>query len=140
MALLFCANRHIIEDRFLYSRLMRKAIIVIIQILLIVLFLRSEFAQHFFGGVAVIVVDWYETVVEVPERRKIMTLRDRFMRNNMALRPHQVDYVIGVTDSAETIAEFYTLYCVKKDKNPYMFGANLKKFCADIRTSDLLPE
>jgi len=119
---------------------MRKAAIILIQILLIVIFLRSDFAQHFFGGVAVVVVDWYESVVEVPERRKIMALRDRFMRNNMALQSHQVDYVIEVTEKAESINEFYRLYCIKDDKNPYMFGANLKKFCADIASSDLLFE
>lgn len=117
---------------------MRKAILIIIQVLLLILFLRSDFAQHFFGGVAVVVVDWYETVVEVPERRKIMTLRDKFMRNNMALASHQVDYVIEVTDSQESINEFYGQYCLSDDKNPYMYGANLKKFCADIATSDLL--
>ena len=117
---------------------MRKAIIVIIQILLLVLFLRSDFAQHFFGGVALVVVDWYESVVEVPERRKIMALRDQFMRNNMALATHQVDYVIDVTDSAETVNLFYSHYCLSHDKNPYLFGANLQKFCADIRNSNLL--
>jgi hypothetical protein len=117
---------------------MRKAILIIIQVILLVLFLRSDFAQHFFGGVAVVVVDWYEQVVEVPERRKIMTLRDKFMRNNMALASHQVDYVIEVTDTQESINTFYKLYCIKQDKNPYLYGANLKKFCADIASSDLL--
>lgn len=119
---------------------MRKAAIILIQILLIVIFLRSDFAQHFFGGIAVVVVDWYESVIEVPERRKIMALRDTFMRNNMALQSHQVDYVIEVTEKAESINEFYRLYCLGNDKNPYMFGANLNKFCADIASSDLLFE
>jgi hypothetical protein len=119
---------------------MRKAIIIIIQILLLVLFLRTEFAQHFFGGAAAVVVGWYESVIEVPERRKIVTLRDRFMRNNLSLQPHQVDYVIEVTQSAESVNEFYLLYCIKDDKNPYMFGANLNKFCADISGSNLLTQ
>lgn len=117
---------------------MRKAFIILIQIILLVLFLRSDFAQHFFGGIAVVVVDWYESVIDVPERRKIMALRDTYMRNNMALKPHQVDYVIEVTQSATSINQFYRLYCVKDDKNPYIFGANLKKFCADIQQSQLL--
>jgi len=117
---------------------MRKAIIIIIQILILIIFLRSSFAQHFFGGIANTLVNWYETVVEVPERSKIIALRDKFMRNNMSLQPHQVDYVIEVTDSVEAIDRFYNLYCIKEDKNPYMFGANLTKFCADIQTSELL--
>jgi hypothetical protein len=67
-----------------------------------------------------------------------MALRDTFMRNNMALQPHQVDYVIEVTQSEESVNQFYGLYCAKEDKNPYMYGANLKKFCSDIQQSRLL--
>lgn len=117
---------------------MRKTVVLIIQILLLVLFLRSSFAQHFFGDTVKEVISWFESVSALPERQKIMTLRDTFMRNNMSLKPHQVDYVIEVTESAETIDKFYQLYCVKDDINPYMFGPNLKKFCADIANSELL--
>jgi hypothetical protein len=117
---------------------MRKAFIIIIQIIILIIFLRSDFAQHFFGGVAETVVGWYQSLIHVPERSKIIALRDKFMRNNMVLRPHQVDYIIEVTDSSEAIDQFYLLYCVRKDKNPYIFGTNLAKFCTDIEGSDLL--
>ncbi len=117
---------------------MRKKIFILLQIALVIIFLRSSFAQHFFGGIAENLVQWYEDIVEVPERRKIMALRDTFMRNNMSLQPHQVDYVFDVTDTSEDINQFYTLYCEKDDKNPYMYGANLKKFCTDIQNSELL--
>jgi hypothetical protein len=119
---------------------MRKTVVLIIQILLLVLFLRSSFAQHFFGDAAESVLNWFKTVSTMPERQKIMTLRDTFMRNNMSLQSHQVDYVIEVTESAETVNRFYRLYCIKDDKNPYMFGANLKKFCLDIANSELLED
>lgn len=117
---------------------MRKFIVISIQILLLVLFLRSSFAQHFFGDIAKELISWFESVSTMPERQKIMSLRDAYMRNNMALQSHQVDYVIEVTETAESINRFYTLYCINDDKNPYMFGANLKKFCADIADSELL--
>jgi len=117
---------------------MRKAIIIIIQIVLLFIFLRSSFAQHFFGDIADSLVTWYESFVEVPERSKIGRLRDQFMRNNMSLKPHQVDYVIEVTDTTEKINNFHQLYCIKQDKNPYIFGANLRKLCADIEKSELL--
>ncbi|MFT5283038.1 MAG: hypothetical protein ACI94Z_001873, partial [Yoonia sp.] len=59
-------------------------------------------------------------------------------RNNMVLKTHQVDYVIEVTDSIEAIDRFYILYCVNKDKNPYIFGENLTKLCSEIEVSELL--
>lgn len=117
---------------------MRKAIFVIIQIIVIIIFLRSSYAQYFFGDIGASVASWYESIADVPERSKITYLRDEFMRNNMALKPHQVDYVIEVTDSAEAINSFYATYCVKGDKNPYIYGANLAKLCEDIRGSELL--
>jgi hypothetical protein len=118
---------------------MRKAFIIFIQIVVLILFLRTEFAQHFFGGIATTIVSWYQNVVELPERSKIIVLRDKFLRNNMILRPHQVDYVIQVTDSAEEIERFHRLYCINKDKNPYIFGDTLDKLCSDIEDSELLP-
>lgn len=117
---------------------MRKTIIIIIQMLILIIFLRSSFAQHFFGDIADTLVEWYDSVVEVPERSKINTLRDRFMRNNLSLQPFQVDYVLGVTDSVEKIDKFYYLYCIHDDKNPYIFGDNLSKLCKEMKDSELL--
>lgn len=117
---------------------MRTKIIILIQIILLIIFLRSDYAQHFFSPITQTVSAWYHNILEVPERQKIMTLRDRFMRNNMSLQPHQVDYVFDITDSAETVIDFYALYCVKKDKNPFLYGDNLNKICKDIQRSELL--
>lgn len=117
---------------------MRKTIIIIIQVLILIMFLRSSFAQHFFGGVADTLVGWYDSIVEVPERSKIIALRDKFMRNNMSLQPYQVDYVIEVTDSVEGIDRFYDFYCVQEDKNPFINGINLAKLCKEIEESELL--
>lgn len=117
---------------------MRKAFIIIIQIVILIVVLRSDVAKHFFGDTAQTIVGWYETIVEVPERSKIIALRDKFMRNNMALKPHQVDYIIEVTDSSEAIDRFYLLYCIQRDKNPYIFGDNLVELCRQINISELL--
>jgi hypothetical protein len=117
---------------------MRKDFLIFVKIVIVFLFLRTEFARHFFGGVAESVVAWYEDIGDMPERSKIIALRDTFMRNNMSLKPHQFDYVIEITDSSEEINKFYQLYCVKKDVNPYIYGDNLAKLCLDIQDSELL--
>ncbi|MGB3726658.1 MAG: hypothetical protein WA981_12885 [Glaciecola sp.] len=117
---------------------MRKTIIILLQLILLVVFLRSSFAQHFFGNIADTVSTWYYDIIEVPERRKMMQLRDTFMRNNMSLQPHQVDYVLEVTDTVEKLDDFYRLYCARQDKNPFLYGANLQKFCTDIVNANVL--
>lgn len=119
---------------------MRKILLILIQILLLLAILQSSFAQQFLGEATTTVKQWYTSLIEVPERRKIMQLRDTFMRNNMSLQPHQVDYVLDVTDNADKLDTFYQAYCQSKDKNPFLYGANLKKFCADIQSSELLKD
>lgn len=117
---------------------MRKVFIIIIQIIILIVVLRTDFAKQFFGDIATYIVNGYESIIDVPERRKIRSLQDKFMRNNMALQPHQTDYVFTITESAESVAEFHQLYCVKRDKNPYIFGKNLTKLCENIVSSELL--
>lgn len=117
---------------------MRNKIIILIQVLLVIIFLQSSFAQHFFSGAVDTISQWYEDFMEVPERRKIMQLRDTFLRNNMALQPHQVDYIMEVTDTQEKINDFYWAYCLNKDKNPFVYGNQLEKFCGDLAASELL--
>lgn len=116
-------------------------IISIIGVVLIVATLRTTAAQNFFGGIAGTVGGWFTAVLDAPDRARLMALQDKFMRNNMSLKPHQTDYIFEVTASLDSVRTFYALYCVENDKNPYLFGNNLMKFCSDIQQSDiLLPE
>ena len=117
---------------------MRKAIIIVIPVIIFVTFLSSSFAQHHIGNIAVNVADWFKRIIEVPERSKIIALRDDFMRNNMSLQPIQVDYVIEVTDSAKKVTRFYNNFCVERHMNPYIYGNNLKRLCIEIEDSELL--
>lgn len=110
----------------------------IVGVVVVIAILRTTAAQNVFGGIASTVSGWVTAVIDAPDRARLMSLQDRFMRNNMALKPHQTDYVFEVTGSIDDVRTFHDLYCVKKDKNPYLFGNNLMKFCADIQQSDIL--
>jgi hypothetical protein len=100
--------------------------------------LRAAITNDFFTGASNKVSGWVTAVLTVPERRLLTNLQDRFLRNNMALQPHQTDYVYEVTGSIDRVKVFYQLYCVQGDKNPYLFGNNLMKFCSDIQSSKVL--
>lgn len=113
-------------------------IIAIVGVVLVVVVLRIGPAQNFFGGIASTFGGWISAILDAPERSRLMALQDRFMRNNMSLQPHQTDYVFEVTGSIESVKTFHQMYCVRKDKNPYLFGNNLMKFCSDIQQSGIL--
>jgi hypothetical protein len=116
----------------------RRYALIAVGVIAVFLLVRAAFVSDFFTGVNNKVSGWVSAVLNVPERRLLTNLQDRFLRNNMSLQPHQTDYVYKVTGSIDSVKVFYQLYCVKGDKNPYLFGNNLMKFCSDIQISKVL--
>jgi hypothetical protein len=116
----------------------RRYAFIAVALVAVLFILRAAISNDFFTGVNNKVAGWVSAVLTVPERRLLTNLQDRFLRNNMALQPHQTDYVYEVTDSINSVKVFHQLYCVQGDKNPYLFGNNLMKFCSDIQSSKVL--
>ena len=117
---------------------MIKKIVIGLMVFAVVIFAQTSWVQTNVNRLLNSVGDLFDTMIEMPERSKLMKLRDDFMRNNMSLQPHQTDYVIEVTDTAQNLKQFHTLYCVRKDKNPYMYGRNLDTFCRLIEQSKVI--
>ncbi|MGQ8364931.1 hypothetical protein [Glaciecola sp. 1036] len=119
---------------------MWRKIIIVVQVLLIIWVLQTNWARDAIMSIGQTFSSWTGTVINLPDRQKIMTLRDDFMRNNMSLKPHQTDYVIEVTENVDSINIFHQRYCISEDKNPYLFGENLTRFCGLIEQSGILPK
>lgn len=111
---------------------------IALALIAVILSVRVAISSDFFTGVNNKVSAWVSAALTVPERRLLTGLQNRFLRNNMALQPHQTDYVYKVTESIESVKVFHQRYCVQGDKNPYLFGNNLMKFCSDIQSSKIL--
>jgi len=116
----------------------RRYALIVVGVIAVFLLVRAAITSDFFTGVNNKVSGWVSAVLNVPERRLLTNLQDRFLRNNMSLQPHQTDYVYQITGSADSVKVFYQLYCIQGDKNPYLFGNNLMKFCSDIQMSKVL--
>ena len=117
---------------------MWRKLLILLHIILIIWILQTNWARQLISSTFETVNNWSTAVVNVPEKQKLMSLRDDFLRNNMALQPHQTDYIVEITDSAEEVRKFHRLYCVKNDKNPYLYGFNLERFCQMIAESGTL--
>jgi hypothetical protein len=113
-------------------------IVAVIGVVLIVLVLQTSAVKSLFGGATQVVGTWVSSLMYAPERAKLMGLQDRFLRNNMSLKPHQTDYVYEVTQSIDRVRDFNRMYCISDDKNPYLYGNNLMKFCSDIEETGIL--
>lgn len=111
---------------------MWRTFVIIIEIIILIIVLRTSFVQYFLSDLQDTVSGWIELVIEIPEQQTLSTLREKFFYNNMSLQPHQTDYVLEVTSSKDELMEFKSLYCDGNDKNPFIYGTNLKRFCHHI--------
>ncbi|MFT6804975.1 MAG: hypothetical protein ACJAWT_000371 [Glaciecola sp.] len=114
---------------------MWRAFVVFIEIVILVIVLRTSFVQYFLSDIQQTVSGWIEAVVDIPEQQSLSVLREKFFYNNMLLQPHQTDYVLDITESREKLESFRQFYCVKKDKNPFIYGQNLTRLCNQIQST-----
>ena len=108
---------------------MWRALVIFIEVVILVVVLRTSFVQYFLSDIQQTVTGWIETVIEIPEQQALSSLREKYFYNNMSLQPHQMDYVLDITESKEKLESFRQFYCVKKDKNPFIYGQNLVRLC-----------
>ncbi|MBF7071907.1 hypothetical protein ISG33_00655 [Glaciecola sp. MH2013] len=111
---------------------MWRTFVIIIEIAILIIVLRTSFVQYFLSDIQQTVSGWIEAVVEIPEQQTLANLREKFFYNNMSLQSHQTDYIIGVTSSKEELLDFKKRYCDGNDKNPFIYGTNLRRFCHHI--------
>ncbi|MDT0627416.1 hypothetical protein [Alteromonas sp. W364] len=116
---------------------MWRTFVIMIEIIILIIVLRTSFVQYFLSDIQQTVLGWIENVAEIPEQQSLATIRERFFHNNMSLQPHQTDYVVLITDSKESLTKFNERYCINNDKNPFIYGANLNRLCGHIKDSKL---
>lgn len=117
---------------------MFRTFIVLLEIVVLVMVLRSPFVQYFFSDIQQSLTDWMTNLSMMEEKHKLEELRDAIAPYTSDMREYQKDYVLGITDNKESLKSFHRQYCVDGDKNPYIYGVNLRYICAAIQRSPLL--
>ena len=112
---------------------MWRALVIFIEVVILVVVLRTSFVQYFLSDIQQTVTGWIEVVIDIPEQQALSSLREKYFYNNMSLQPHQMDYVLDITESKEKLESFRQFYCIKKDKNPFIYGQNLVRLCEQIK-------
>jgi hypothetical protein len=117
---------------------MKKKLIILIEILVLIVFLRSEFAAYFIEDMRLAISNKIEAISGLPEKRELSKLRETIGTHLVDLSEAQTNYLTEITTSNDTLKRFYYLYCVNKDINPYIFGQNLSYTCSQIDRSGVL--
>lgn len=117
---------------------MIRSLIIVLEIALLVIVLRSSFVQYFLSDMQNTVSNWLTEVSMVAERHELDTLRESFYPHLMDVREYQMDYINDITSDKAKLENFHRQYCVKGDKNPFVYGANLNLMCSAIKRTKLI--
>lgn len=117
---------------------MFRGLVIVLEIVVLLFLLRSPFVQYFFADVQKDLSDWLVELSQIPEKAELNELKSRINPNIQAMKPFQKDYLFGVMNSRESVNHFHQLYCIKGDKNPYVYGASLRYVCSEISSTSLI--
>lgn len=119
---------------------MVRSFVVFAEIVLLIIVLRTEFAQYLLSDMQLSISNWMEEVASIPDKKELAELKKTVMPQFEAMRPFQKDYINDLLTNKAKVRHFHQLYCENGDKNPYINGASLHFFCSQIQRTDLLKE
>lgn len=119
---------------------MLRSFIIILEIALLVMVLRSSFVQYFLSDVQTSLSDWMTELSLVAENKELESLKESIFPHLIDVREYQKDYLNDILSDRTKLISFHKRYCVAGDKNPYVFGANLNLICTAVKRTTLLKE
>lgn len=117
---------------------MFRALIIVLEVAVLIMLLRTSFVQYWLSDIQVTVAGWITTVSEMPEQHELSLLRDRLEPQIGNMSDSQKDYLDSILKNRLSLQQFYRLYCIKGDLNPFIYGSNLQQVCTAARQSSLL--
>lgn len=112
---------------------MKRNIVLLLEIALLLVILRSSFAQYLLSDMQNSLTEWISHVAEMGERKKLAELQERINPFIANLSAYQHDYIMDVTSSRSKLENFERYYCLSDDKNPYVYGNTRIYLCSEIR-------
>lgn len=117
---------------------MKRGFILFLEIMVLVIFLRSSFAQYFLNDIQQTVGNWFYEISTYQDRHALSGLREGIEPFTSDMSEQQRNYLNEVTESRENLQRFNTMYCVGNDKNPFVYGTTLRVLCGQIQQSSLM--
>lgn len=117
---------------------MFRYIIILTEIVVLVTVLRSSFVQYLLSDVQQSLTDMMTEVSMTLERTQLADVRYSLAPYTGQMREFQKDYIVEITESSDRLESFHETYCIQREINPYVNGANLELVCHTISNSNLI--
>lgn len=117
---------------------MFRYLIILTESVVLVTVLRSSFVQYLLSDIQQSVADLMTEVSMTLERTQLADVRYSLAPYTDQMREFQKDYISDITESSERLESFHQTYCLQREINPYVNGANLELVCHTISNSTLI--
>ncbi|GAB5381297.1 MAG: hypothetical protein Alis3KO_31680 [Aliiglaciecola sp.] len=117
---------------------MFRYLIVLAEIVVLVTVLRSSFVQYLLSDVQQSLTSFMSEITLRLEQTQLDDLRYSLAPYTGHMRDFQKDYLNQVTESSANLEHFHNKYCVQREINPFVNGANLELVCHTINSSKLV--
>ncbi|WP_099033784.1 hypothetical protein [Lacimicrobium alkaliphilum] len=112
---------------------MKRTVVLLLEIALLLIILRSSFAQYLLVDMQNSLSGWISHVAEMGERKTLSELQERINPTIANLNEYQRDYIMNMTSSRSKLEHFERYYCMTEDKNPFVYGNTRIYLCSEIR-------
>lgn len=117
---------------------MRRFMVLLAEIGLIILIVRSPFAQHFLNEMQYNLADTFYALERLPQQRLLQNLREDIENEMPHLKPYQREYLHSITLDSVHLSHFYRAYCAHNEINPNFFGQDRVTLCTKVAGAGLV--
>lgn len=117
---------------------MFRFVVVSFEILALIMILRSAFVQFWLSDIQTTASQWMNDVSLVLDNKQLSSFRSGIVKHSQNLNEAQIAYILKITSSKSELKHFNQLYCQAGDKNPFIYGINLRYLCVEIDRQEII--
>ncbi|MFQ3192005.1 MAG: hypothetical protein ACI936_003156 [Paraglaciecola sp.] len=117
---------------------MLRFVVVTFEILALIMILRSAFVQRWLSDMQTTTTRWMHVISMTIDNQQLDKFRNEISAHIQDLTNPQTEYLYKITRTKTALHNFNLHYCHAGDKNPYIFGTNLRHVCGEISRNGIL--
>jgi hypothetical protein len=111
---------------------MLRFVVVTFEILALIMILRSAFVQFWLSDMQTSTSQWMHGISMTIDNQQLAKFRNGISSQVQDLTEPQTEYLHRITSTKTELNNFNRHYCHAGDKNPYIYGTNLRYVCGEI--------
>ena len=117
---------------------MLRFFVVTFEILALIMILRSALVQLWLSDMQTTTSQWMHGISMTIDNQQLAKFRNEISEQVQGFTESQTEYLYKITSTKTELKNFNLHYCYAGDKNPYIYGFNLRHVCGEISRKGIL--